>query len=280
MSADLSNVIFIIWRESVEALLVVGILNAWIGTRDPQQGRRAALFLWSGVVAGLALAVALAAALALFGNSIPESSHQTFQTILEIVAAALILQMVFWMRRHGRTLKRDLENSLTAAATQQQWWGVFILALVAVAREGSEAVLFLYGTLSATAGANLALRIAAVSIGLIAAIATYLLLQIGSRHLSWRLFFRVTEFALVCLAGALLVTAADNLVALDYLPEFSGRLWDTSAVLPDTSRLGALIAALTGYRARPDATEVVTLAAYWAAITWMLFRPRPVRKAA
>ena len=154
------------------------------------------------------------------------------------------------------------------------------LALVAVAREGSEAVVFLYGTLSTAAHESMALRLAAVSVGLAAALATYALLQLGGRYLSWRYFFRATEVLLLCLAGALLVTAADNLVALDYLPELSGRLWDTSSILPDTSRVGALVAALTGYRARPDLTEVVALALYWGAMAWLLWRPQPLARSA
>jgi high-affinity iron transporter len=46
----MAQVSFIIWRESVEALLVVGILYAWLA-RTPHAaiGRR---WLWGGVAAG------------------------------------------------------------------------------------------------------------------------------------------------------------------------------------------------------------------------------------
>ncbi|TIU89904.1 MAG: FTR1 family iron permease, partial [Mesorhizobium sp.] len=33
MSMQDFNVIFVIWRECIEALLVIGILNAWLGQR-------------------------------------------------------------------------------------------------------------------------------------------------------------------------------------------------------------------------------------------------------
>ena len=56
--------------------------------------------------------------------------------------------------------------------------------------------------------------------------------KLGGKILSWRLFFRVTEILLLLLAGALLLTAADNLVALGLLPRLSGRLWDASACCP------------------------------------------------
>ena len=48
---------FIVWRESVEALLVIGILHAWL-RQQPGAGH-ALRMLWGGVAAGLGLAVAL-----------------------------------------------------------------------------------------------------------------------------------------------------------------------------------------------------------------------------
>ena len=62
MSGQLGNIVFIVWRESIEALLVIGILNAWLS----QQGATAArgrLFLWAGVAAGIVTAFALGAGL-------------------------------------------------------------------------------------------------------------------------------------------------------------------------------------------------------------------------
>ncbi|KAB2846112.1 MAG: FTR1 family iron permease, partial [Hyphomicrobiaceae bacterium] len=187
--------------------------------------------------------------------------------------------MVLWMRKHGRTLKRDMEASLSAASGRSDWWAVFMLALVAVAREGSEAVVFLFGTWSAVRDSSPGMFALVVLLGAAAAIATYGVLQLGGRLLSWRLFFRATEVMLLCLAGALLVTAIENLVALEVLPELSGRLWDSSRLLPDSGRWGGLLAALTGYRARPHLTEMLTFALYWGAILLLpngtRSRPRP-----
>ena len=50
----MGQIIFIMWRESVEALLVVGILYAWLSrTPDAAGGKR---WLWGGVALGLLLA--------------------------------------------------------------------------------------------------------------------------------------------------------------------------------------------------------------------------------
>jgi high-affinity iron transporter len=269
------NVVFIVWRESIEALLVVGILQAWLGHQGEEGRTRGRVFLWAGVGAGLLGAAMLGAAIILFGDQLDDDKQQLFQTLLMLIASVLIVQMVLWMRRHGRTLKRDLETALQKAADSANWWGVFALAAIAVAREGGETVVFLAGTLSAARGGVLVSASVAAAAGLALAVATYAALQWGSRLMSWRHFFRITEVMLLLLAGALLLTAADNLVALGLLPRLSGRLWDASGLLSDGGGIGGLFSSLTGWRARPDLTELVVFLAYWGAMAWLFFRPQP-----
>ncbi|MBO1245042.1 FTR1 family protein, partial [Bordetella holmesii] len=72
-----------------------------------------------------------------------------FQAGMSLVACVLGVQMGIWMKRHGRTLKRELEGGATQAVANDNWWGLLILVMIAVAREGSETVVFLYGTVSA-----------------------------------------------------------------------------------------------------------------------------------
>lgn len=274
MGAEAGNIIFIIWRESVEALLVIGILSAWLAHQtDATVRRRGRIFLWAGVATGLVFAAALGAALLGASATLPDDAQTIFQTSAVFIAAVLIVQMVLWMRKHGRTLKRELEQNLTNAAVQSNWWGVFVLAMVAVAREGSETVIFLYGALSAVQSGSLLATTLAAGGGFILALASYVLLQIGGRVFSWRLFFRVTEVMLLCLGAALFLTGVDNLGGMEILPALSGSLWDTSALLPDDSTAGGIVAALTGYRARPDLTEVIAFTAYWSALAWMMWWP-------
>jgi high-affinity iron transporter len=280
VGGQLGNVAFVIWRESVEALLIIGILNAWLGQQSIDAARRGRVYLWAGVAAGLLLAVLFGAALIAFGDTLSDDALQIYQTCAVIIAAALIVQMVFWMRKHGRTLKRELETSLQRAADRSNWWGVFVLALIAVAREGSETVVFLYGTLSAARSGDIAAPLAVAMLGFALAVATYYLLQLGSRILSWRVFFRVSEIMLLFLAASLLVTGVDNLVGLGVVPALSGRLWDSSAILPDSGPVGGLVGALTGYRARPDLVQVLVYAAYWGLMCLTLFWPRSAAKTA
>jgi high-affinity iron transporter len=268
------NVVFIVWRESIEALLVIGILQAWLGKQGEDGRTRGRRFLWAGVGAGLLGAAALGAAIMLFGDELDDDKQQMFQTGLMLLACVLIVQMVLWMRRHGRTLKRELESALQEAADQANWWGVFVLAAIAVAREGAETVVFLSGTLSAARGVALLSAALAAAGGFALAVLTYAALQWGSRILNWRLFFRVTEVMLLLLAGSLLLNAADNLTSLGLLPRLSAHLWDASAFLSDGGGVGGLFSSLTGWRARPDLTELLVFFSYWAAMAWLLYRPQ------
>ena len=258
-----AQVFFIVWRESIEALLVVGILHAWLA-RDAV-GRGATRYLWGGVVAGLVAAVALAFGLMRFGALLPPEGQDYFHAGLVLTATVLIVQMVFWMRRHGSTLKRHLEDQLTGHLQQGKLWGVFVLALIAVMREGAETVIFLQGVIAASQESGGQEVAAGIALALAAAVATYALLQLGGRYLSWRLFFHLTEAMLLLLACALLVTGTGYLVSFGLLP-YSAPLWDTSFLLNDMSRLGGIAANLTGYRAMPDAVTVGTWILYWSAI--------------
>jgi high-affinity iron transporter len=278
---QLGNVVFIVWRESIEALLVIGILNAWIGhSEDAKEARQGRMFLWSGVAAGIAAAVALAGVLLFLAELLPEGAQETYQTAIVLIAAALIVQMVVWMRRHGRTLKRDLETSLSEAARKSNWWGVFVLALLAVAREGAETAIFLYGVLSAGASNAVGWTMAAIAAGFAAAIASYYALQVGSRLFSWRAFFRVTEIMLLLLGCALTLTGVDNLVGLGLLPDASGHLWDSSGLLDENSVLGKLAVSFLGYRSRPDIVEFTALAAYWTLVLCLISFSTPAAKRA
>lgn len=266
------NIAFVMWRESIEALLVIGILNAWIGHRPEAERRRGRTYLWAGVAAGVVGAVLLAAALVTVGEELSDDAQVWFQTSIVLIAAALIVQMVFWMRRHGRTLKRELHAKLDEAADRSSWVAVFALAAIAVMREGSEAAVFLYGMM-VTAAESLLRSIVAAALGFALAIASYGLLQAGARLFSWRVFFRVTEIMLLLLAGSLLLTGVDNLVSLGIIPQLSGRVWDTSRILTDSGALGGLVSALTGYRAKPVLIQLLALGGYWIVMIWLLRRP-------
>jgi high-affinity iron transporter len=264
----MGNALFIVWRESAEAMLVVGILYAWL--RKHPDVRRGMRFLWGGVAAGVGLALALALVMLGIARLLSEEGLEYFQLAMMVIAAGLIMQMVFWMRRHGRTFKRDLEQGMQKKATTANWWGLLFVVALAVGRESAETVVFLYGLGAQNEGGWTFAGV--LLLGIAAALLTFWALQQGGKFLSWRAFFRTSEILLLLLAGALLVSAFDKLVALDVLPALVDPVWNTSALLDDSGRVGGMVASFTGYRARPALLPLLVLAVYWIAVTALLRR--------
>lgn len=270
--------LFVVWRESVEALLVIGILHAWISQQA--HPARARLYLWIGVVLGLLLSGLLALTVLFAGEWLAGTAGEWFQAALVLLASLLILHMVGWMRQHGRTLGRDLREAVDNQLNRRNSLGLLLLAMLAVGREGSETVVFLYGLGMHKQGLELWRFTLGGVLGLGLALLTFVLLQRGSRAISWRRFFTLSEALLLLLGAALLVAGLDRvsgqLMAMD-LPEyvygwFGDALWDTSARLDDTSGLGAVLASFAGYRAQPSAATVTALACYWGLVGCWLRR--------
>ncbi|WP_237173514.1 FTR1 family iron permease [Paracandidimonas lactea] len=265
------QIAFIVWRESIEAMLVVGILFTWL--RASPEGRKGLPWLWAGVAAGLGLAVLLALVLLGISSWLSDTGQEWFQAIMALAACALIVQMVYWMRLHGRTLKRELEQGASRDLEADNWWGLLTLVAIAVAREGSETVVFLYGSIAAGAAQGSAVRLAlAGALGFGAALLSFWLLQAGGRLITWRRFFKLTEIMLLLLAGALLVSGMDHLISLDALPTLVDPVWDTSALLDTQGGLGKVLADFAGYRAVPSLTQVLLWALYWVVAIVVLKR--------
>ena len=269
---------FIVWRESVEALLVIGILHAWL--RQQPGSAKALRMLWAGVAAGLGLASLLAWGVLQAGEWLAGSAGEWFQCAMLLTASALILHMVGWMHHHGRNLKRSLIDS--ASERLGQGSGIAVLAMVAVGREGSETVVFLYGFGNQQQGMDLASFALGGLLGFGLALLTYGALQAGTRFISWRRFFQLSEAMLLMLGAALLMAGLDRfsgqLMGME-VPEqlytiFGDPLWDSSAWLDDGTSLGGTIAGLTGYRAMPSMAAATAFSLYWLAV-WLWLRPRP-----
>ena len=102
---------------------------------------------------------------------------------------------------------------------------------LAVLREGSEVVLFLYGIAATAEGAGgMALGGALGVLGGVSAGAAlyYGLVSIPLRHL-----FAVTGWMVLLLAAGMAAQAAAFLVQADLLPPLGNQLWDTSFLLTD-----------------------------------------------
>ena len=270
----MGEVIFVVCRESVEALLVIGILYAWMNGRpDGRTGRR---WLLAGIAAGVFLAALLAMTLVGVTHFLGGRARDWFEIGMLLFASVLIVQMVMWMRSHGRVLRNELHQRLEAYVSHANWLSVFFLAMIAVSREGSEVVIFLYGTfIQIDSVADYLRFFGACVIGFAMAMAFFYALQLGNRFISWKWFFRITEIVLLFLGSALFLGALERLLngplAVVDLPAWTyGTLWDSSFILSDGSLFGNLLASLFAYRSRPIGWDLVSLGIYWGVVVAFL----------
>lgn len=265
---NFSQILFVMWRETVEAMLVVGILHAWLSHNA--SAKRGLLYLWGGVLAGLGGAFLLGVGIEAMNSFLSDQGHDYFQAAMMLVAAALIVQMVLWMRRNGRRLKKEMEQSLSISTQRQHWWGVFSLAAIAVAREGSETVVFLSSLAMGTNGFASMQFWGALGLGVVLAGGTFYMLQLGGKFISWRVFFRLTEILLLLLGCALIINGVEKLIDVQLLPVIKSQVWDTSPILDDGSIVGGIVSSFTGYRARPPLMTLLVFIGYWLSIRGLL----------
>lgn len=271
----MGQVLFVVWRESFEALLVVGIIYAWIKRSPaPQQGMK---YLWGGVVVGLFLAIILA--LSIYGvfSSLEDMWQSLFMIVMEILTCVLIVQMVYWMNGQGKSLKANIENELTQKTQQQSAWGILLIIAIAIAREGSEVVVFLSSHIMVLNAQTALPFLIEVFIGLLVAAFTLWLFLLTSKVISWRYFFTVTGFLLLFLAVSLLLKAVEEitnlLIEMDFeLPDFFiYPLWNISDILDDSSVFGNFLVSFFAYRSQPIGLSVVTFIMYWVVVA-LLFK--------
>lgn len=261
------NALIVVWRESLEAMLVIGVLLAWIAHQpQPARLRRG---LWLGAAGGVLLALTLGAATFAVQSQFAGTTLEIFQLAMLLFAAGLIVQMVLWMQRHGRHMKRELEGQAARAAGAA---GIGAVAALAVAREGAETVVFLYGLGMEAGAGTLTGLLGAAATGFVLAAATAWLVARGARFLSYRVLFRASAIALLLIANSLLTAGVDRLLSMDWLPPLLDPVWDTSALLADSGGLGRVLADFTGYRARPTGLLLLACAAFWSFVAWRLQR--------
>lgn len=277
--------LFIVWRESVEALLVIGILYAWINQQT--NANQTKKMLWLGTFIGVLFACALAVGFTLAGEWFSGAGGDWFQIGMMLVASVLIFQMVVWMQKNGRGMKKTLEKEANESFAKRGGIGILLLATLAVAREGSEIVIFLYGSFSTTYGSAFWLLVLGSVIGFVLGYITFMVLQLSSHIISWRVFFNISSIILLLLGGALLMSGLDkasglitemlsNTDAPEWLYSFFDPVWDTSKFLSDKSGFGSFIASITGYRAEPMLLGVILVPLYWVvAIVWIQLINRP-----
>jgi high-affinity iron transporter len=247
--------LIIVFREVMEAGIIVGILLA-VTKGIPGRGR----WIAAGVGAGVAGAVLLAVFAAQISNALMGIGQELFNAGVLAIAVVMLAWHNIWMARHGRQLAAQMKEVGAAVAKgSRSLAAVTIVVAVAVLREGSEIVLFLYG-LVLTGGSSAWGLMAGGLIGLLLGCGVTALTFFGLVKIPGRYLFGVTTLLITFLAAGLAAQSVVFLQQAGIATVLEGTVWDTSAILSDSSLLGRVLHTLIGYTDQPSGLQLLVYA--------------------
>lgn len=264
----------VVLREGFEAALLLGIVYAYLTQIGHADSRR---YVTLGAALAVAASVVMGMAVSLLSGPLTDIGPDVVALVVIFGAVALLTWHGWWMGRHARQLRGELQRRVDAAHASHQLWIVGLIAFTGVFREGAETVLFLWGLMAQIQDASSWAAVVGGAAGLVAAAALGWIVFQGGRRLSVQHFFAVTSVLILFLAAGLFSAGVGRLQGIGLLPG-GDPLWDTSWLLDDHGGVGGFLAGLIGYRARPSALEALAYVVYLVGAS-ALFLPSVFRGA-
>jgi high-affinity iron transporter len=264
------SALIIVFREVIEAGLIVGIvLAATAGV--PTRGRWVAI----GVAAGVAGACLVAAFAGELANLFQGSGQEFFNAAILLLAVAMLTWHNVWMAGHGREMARELKSAGHQVVTGERTLSALAVVVgVAVLREGSEVVLFLYG-ISAQGGTSVSAMAAGGALGLLCGGLVSALMYFGLLTIPAGKLFQVTSGLITLLAAGMAAQAVIFFQNGGWLEYFTSTIWDTSWLVKEDSIAGRLLHTLVGYSEAPNGAQLI---AYGLTIAMIVMLMRLVNK--
>lgn len=244
--------LIIVFREVIEAGLIVGIVMA--ATRGVS-GR--GMWVSYGLIGGLLGACVVAVFASSISSAMEGFGQEMFNIIVLLLAVVMLTWHNVWMARHGREIAMQMKDVGEAVAHGRRSLAALAIVVgVAVLREGSEVVLFVYG-IALSGGESMLSMLTGGILGLAAGGAlgtlTYLgLLRIHNKHL-----FAVTGWMIALLAAGMAAQAVAFMQQAGIANIMQEVVWNTSGFISDSSLLGKTLHTLIGYTDQPTALQLV-----------------------
>jgi len=261
----LTSVILML-QETLEAAMLISIL----AVVSRQQGRPLTWLIPGLLLGGLAAGV-YAANMRHISEWFDYVGQEIVNALLQVSIALAIVALTWLISRSrpaGPTLHADPGNFRPASFA-------LIAALtiaLAITREGSEIATYLGGFLGQPDKLQAVMTGSAIGAGIgisVGFLVFFGLMALGGHAGTWA---PLILLALFC--GNMLAQSALQLIQADLLPP-GPFLWDSSALLPESSIAGRLLYALVGYESRPSGLEV---SAYLAGLCGVLLTAALARR--
>jgi len=212
----------IIFREFLEAGLIVGIIYTFIHINQIKGQKRN---IWLGVLGGIVASVLIGCVFFFLGGTIPPEYETLFEGVSMYITALFLFYVIFWLSKRVSD-KSLIQKSVQKSISKNESWGLFILILFAILREGFEIIILLFKEIK-----NGDLNYLGVSSGVILAVVIiYLIFALGKK-IPIRQFFASTTLLLVFMAAGLVAYGTheveEYLVDSGHIKEENiSRVWD------------------------------------------------------
>ncbi|WP_226673295.1 FTR1 family iron permease [Rossellomorea aquimaris] len=284
--------LLITFREVLEALLIIGIITTYLKKTNHGHFTK---YVWLG--AGLAILASVGVAMlfqVVFTGFAAMGSEMYLKIGIMLVSSVLLTQMVFWMAKHSRDLKGNMEGKMNHFISTGNIVGMVIHSFLVVLREGVETVFFFAAITGGDIGAAMQ-GWGAITGVVIGGVVAYLFFK-GTMRISLKSFFKVTGAFIILISAGLLVQAISMMQDIGLIGSVIPHLYDLTWILPEhpidyahflrdtgtapllSGDVGIFLKALFGYSSMPSIEEVMAYIGYFVAIYFLTStKPKTVK---
>lgn len=250
-------------REGLEATMIVIILAAYLKKTGRSHERP---WLWGGVAAALALTVISFLVLQFGTKTLTTQGQELIGGIASLVTVAMITWMLLWMSSAGKNMADELKGKLDAAIGAK---AVFLVALLAVGREGIETILLVFDSFTS----DNATPFVGLGIGVAISVVLGALIYRGAISINLKMFFQIVGILLVVVAAGILRYGITDLQEANVLPGLDAILFDISSVLTPGTWYAALLEGMFNIVPAPTVLAFIGWAIYLVVAMWLFLRP-------
>jgi high-affinity iron transporter len=252
-------------REGLETGIVVMILIAFLVKSE----RRDALkWVWLGVATAIAATIAIFVVIQFSAYTVTGLAAEAIAGVASVVAVAIATTMVLWMRKAAAGMSGELRTGM-AEALETGSLAVFLLAFLAVGREGVETALFMVGY----AEAETLWPLTGLVIGVLVAAAIAYGMYAGAVRINLRSFFKYTGIFLIIVAAGILGYGVRALQTVGWLPGLGSQAFDISSWFDWSAWYGEIVHGVFNLRPDPTVLQAAAWLAYLAVILFLFLRP-------
>ena len=253
-------------REGLEAGLIVGILVAYLN----KLGRRDVLpRLWFGIALAIVISLGVGAILTWGPYGLSFQAQEILGGGLSILAVGLVTWMIFWMGRHSRALKHELQSKLDAAIAGAGM-GIVVIGFVSVGREGVETALFIWASVASSGNALLG-TIGAVLGILLSVVIAYLIYR-GLVRINLSRFFLWTGLFLILVAAGVFSYGIGDLQEAGVIPGYGQAAFSVAGFIQPSTWYGTVLGGLFNFTPEPTWAQFTAWLAYLAVVTPLFLR--------